>query len=59
MALGAILVYLTDPIMLCACFFYQTSYRQPTLRLIDLCLEVLTVLGIEFLLFWAKAFPLL
>ena len=34
--------------------------RQPTLaRLHDLCLEVLTVHGIELRLFWAKAFTLL
>ena len=33
--------------------------RQPTLLLHDLCLEVLTVHGIELRLFWAKAFPLL
>ncbi len=33
--------------------------RQPTLRLQYLCLEVLTVHGIELRLFWAKAFPLL
>ncbi len=33
--------------------------RQPTTLLHDLCLEVLTVYGIELRLFWAKAFPLL
>ncbi len=33
--------------------------RQPTLWLHDLCLEVLTVHGIELRLFGAKAFPLL
>ena len=33
--------------------------RQPNLRLHDLCLEVLTVHGIELRLFRAKAFPLL
>ena len=33
--------------------------RQPTLRLHDLCLEVLTVHGNELCLFGAKAFPLL
>ncbi len=32
--------------------------RQPTLWLHDLCLEVLTLHGIELRLFWAKAFPL-
>ena len=32
--------------------------RQPTLWLNDLCLEVLTVHGIELRLFWAKAFPI-
>ncbi len=31
--------------------------RQPNLWLNDLCLEVLTVHGIELRLFWAKAFP--
>ena len=33
--------------------------RQPTLRLHDLCLEVITVHGTELLMFEAKAFPLL
>ncbi len=32
-------------------------YRQPTLRLHDLCLEVLTVHGNKLRLFGAKAFP--
>ena len=35
----------------------QTSYRQPTHRLYDLCLRSLNcVHGNELLLFWAKAF---
>ncbi len=34
-----------------------TYSRQPTLRLHDLCLEVLTVHGIELHLLVAKAFP--
>ncbi len=34
-------------------------YRQPTLWLHNLCLEVQTVHGIEFCLFRAKAFPIL
>ena len=33
--------------------------RQQILWLYDLCLEVLTLHGIELRLFWAKAFPLL
>ncbi len=31
--------------------------RHPTLWLHDLCLEVITVHGIELRLFWAKAYP--
>ncbi len=38
---------------------YPNYCRQPTLWLHDLCLEVLTVHGIELRLFWAKSFPLL
>ncbi len=37
----------------------QNYCRQPTLRLHDLCLEVLNVHGIELSLFWDKAFLLL
>ncbi len=38
---------------------YPNYYRQPTLWLHDLCLEVLTAHSTELRLFWDKTFPLL